>query len=113
VKPEPFGRVIIEAMAMGKPVVASRAGGPPEIITHEENGLLVPPHEDEPLAGAIARLLTDREFAAAVAARGQQDARRRFSLPAHVEAMQEIYTALIGTGQGPLPAVTAAGEARR
>jgi glycosyltransferase involved in cell wall biosynthesis len=113
VKPEPFGRVIIEAMAMGKPVVASRAGGPPEIITHEENGLLVPPHEDEPLAGAIARLLTDREFAGAVAARGQHDARRRFSLPAHVEAMQEIYTTLIGSGQGPLPAATAAGEARR
>lgn len=113
VKPEPFGRVIIEAMAMGKPVVASRAGGPPEIITHEENGLLVPPHEDEPLAGAIARLLSDREFAAAVAARGQHDARRRFSLPAHVETMQEIYTALIGSGRGPLPVATAAGEARR
>ncbi|HSE05732.1 MAG TPA: glycosyltransferase family 4 protein, partial [Methylomirabilota bacterium] len=113
VKPEPFGRVIIEAMAMGKPVVASRAGGPPEIITHEENGLLVTPNEHEPLAAAITRLLSDRDFAATIAARGQQDARRRFSLSTHVEIMQAVYTTLISTGRGPVPVEALAGEARR
>jgi glycosyltransferase involved in cell wall biosynthesis len=113
VKPEPFGRVIIEAMAMGKPVVASRAGGPPEIIAHEENGLLVTPNEDEPLAVAITRLLSDRDFAATIAARGQQDARRRFSLSTHVEIMQAVYTTLISTGRGPVPVEALAGEARR
>ncbi|MGH7398833.1 MAG: glycosyltransferase family 4 protein, partial [Candidatus Rokuibacteriota bacterium] len=112
VKPEPFGRVIIEAMAMGKTVVASRAGGPPEIITHEQNGLLVPPHEEEPLGAAIIRLLTEPGFAAQIAACGQQEARRRFSLTAHVDAMQEIYAELIGGGGTPRAVAAVAPEGR-
>jgi len=112
VKPEPFGRVIIEAMAMGKPVVASRAGGPPEIITHEESGLLVPPHEEEPLAAAITRLLTEGGLAAALATRGREEARRRFSLTTHVDVMQEIYAGLIGGGGTPLAVAAAAREDR-
>ncbi|MEX2222029.1 MAG: glycosyltransferase [Candidatus Rokuibacteriota bacterium] len=112
IKPEPFGRVIIEAMAMGKTVVASRAGGPPEIITHEENGLLVPPHEEEPLGAAITRLLTEPEFATQIAARGQQEARRRFSLTTHVDAMQEIYAGLIGDDRTPRAVAAVAQEGR-
>lgn len=56
---EPFGMVIIEGMAMGKPVIAAKAGGPTETITHGENGLLVPPGDRAGLAAAIQELLQD------------------------------------------------------
>jgi glycosyltransferase involved in cell wall biosynthesis len=53
---EPFGIVIIEAMACGKPVVATRSGGPEGLVT-PENGLLVPPGDVEALTGAITTML--------------------------------------------------------
>lgn len=56
---EPFGLVLIEAMARGIPVVATRAGGAPEIVVHGESGLLVPPQSPEAMADAIAGLLAD------------------------------------------------------
>jgi glycosyltransferase involved in cell wall biosynthesis len=59
---EPFGMVIIEAMALGKPVVAGAAGGPSEIITHGHNGFLSPFGQSQPLAAAIVRLLGDSEL---------------------------------------------------
>jgi glycosyltransferase involved in cell wall biosynthesis len=51
--------VACEAMAAGKPVVASRAGGLPEIVAHNVTGLLVPPGDENALAGALAALLLD------------------------------------------------------
>ena len=70
---EPFGIVVIEAMALGKPVIAGSSGGPAEIITGGVDGLLVPFGDDESLAGAILRYLDDPAFAARVgaAARGR------------------------------------------
>ena len=60
---EPFGIVIVEAMALGKPVVAGASGGPQEIITHEENGLLAPYGDDETLAHCILRYIDDPAWA--------------------------------------------------
>lgn len=60
---EPFGIVIIEAMALGKPVVAGDVGGPTEIITNGVNGLLTSYGDVDTLANAILRYLDDREFA--------------------------------------------------
>ncbi len=65
---EPFGIVVVEAMALGKPVVAGDAGGPVEIIADGENGLLVRYGDDESLANAILRYLDDRAFAARLGA---------------------------------------------
>ena len=54
---EPFGLVLLEAMALGRPVVATRAGGPLEIVVDGETGLLVPPSSPEALAAAMERLI--------------------------------------------------------
>jgi glycosyltransferase involved in cell wall biosynthesis len=95
-KPEPFGRVIIEGMAAGVPVVGAAAGAVPEIITDGESGLLVPPGDVEALATAVGRLLDEP----ALAERVRQAARRRvqeaFSIQAHVRQVQDVYRALLG-----------------
>jgi glycosyltransferase involved in cell wall biosynthesis len=54
-----LGVVILEALATGVPVVASRVGGIPDILTHEYNGLLVEPRDVEDFAEAIVRILSD------------------------------------------------------
>lgn len=63
---EPFGLVIIEGMALGKPMVATDEGGPAEIITPEVHGILTPYGDSEALAQALCRYLGDPEFAAAM-----------------------------------------------
>ena len=63
---EPFGMVVIEAMALEKPVIAGDAAGPTEIITPEENGLLAPYGDPEKIAAAILRYLDDPAFAVRV-----------------------------------------------
>lgn len=65
---EPFGIVVIEAMALGKPVIAGSAGGPAEVITNDADGVLVPFGDDESLARAILRYLDDPELAARIGA---------------------------------------------
>jgi glycosyltransferase involved in cell wall biosynthesis len=61
--PEGLGRVIIEAFARGRAVVATDAGGIPDLVTHGVEGLLVPPADPVTLASALARVLGDRELA--------------------------------------------------
>ena len=85
---EPFGIVIIEAMALGKPVIAGAEGGPKEIITHNQHGLLAPYGDDETLADGILRYLDDPDFARDVG----QAARERahdFSPEAYAERFTE------------------------
>jgi glycosyltransferase involved in cell wall biosynthesis len=88
---EPFGRVLIEAMGARKPVVASRAGGVPEIVLDGETGVLVPPGEPEALADAIADLVVDRERAERLAAAGRARVEKHFSLEATVQGVLEAY----------------------
>lgn len=61
---EPFGIVVIEAMALGKPVVAGAEGGPAEVITPGEDGLLAPYGDADAIARAVGRFLDDPDFAA-------------------------------------------------
>ncbi len=56
---EPFGIVVVEAMSLGKPVIATKPGGPEEIITEGRDGLLIPPDAPEAMTTAIERLLND------------------------------------------------------
>lgn len=71
---EPFGMVVVEAMALEKPVIAGAEGGPGEIIAHETNGLLTPFGNPEGLATSIRRLLQDAELAKRIAHAAQQRA---------------------------------------
>jgi glycosyltransferase involved in cell wall biosynthesis len=87
--PEPFGLVVVEAMALGIPIVATRIGGPPEIVT-PGSGLLFDPASPRELADCLTRLARDSDLRAAIgkAARIRADA---FSLARHVDAMVELY----------------------
>lgn len=78
--PEPFGRVIVEAMLAGRPVIASKAGGAMEILKDEATGLLVEPGNSQALAAAIQKLLGNRELAAKMGQAAKRDAEERFSL---------------------------------
>ena len=88
---EAQGLAILEAMALGRPVVASRVGGIPEMITHEETGLLVQPSDEAALAAAIVRLLRDEGLAIRLGAQGRLVARERFSAKRMVEQIAVLY----------------------
>jgi glycosyltransferase involved in cell wall biosynthesis len=97
VKPEPFGRVIIEGMAAGKPVVASKAGGAAEIITDGVDGLLMPPGDAGALAAVLARLLADPDERARLGAAGRATAEKRYQVGAHVAAVQDFYDEILAS----------------
>ena len=80
ISPEPFGRVIVEAMLAGKPVIAARSGAPLEIIQHGVTGLLVTPGDTEALVRAIEQLLDDRSRAETLATQGRESATQRYAL---------------------------------
>ena len=92
--PEPFGLVLLQAMATGKPVIAAAHGGPLEIVVDGETGLLVPPRDPAALADAIERLANDRDLRGRLAAAGRRRAEERFGFAAHVAAFEEIYAGL-------------------
>lgn len=91
VTPEPFGMVVPEAMAAGKPVVAMDAGGPREIVQREVHGLLVAPGDLGALADAIARLADDAALRQAMGTAGRQSARERFSIEASAARVNDVY----------------------
>lgn len=99
--PEPFGRVLIEAMAAGKPVVATRAGGVPEVVEDGVTGLLVTPGDVEQLAEAIARLLGEPDKAREMGRMGRERVERLFSAEEHARRVEKIYrAALFSMGRG-------------
>ena len=77
--PEPFGRVVVEGMLAGKPVIAANAGGVCEIARDGETALLVPPGDAAALARAIGSVIDDPARARAMALRGRDHARSRFT----------------------------------
>jgi glycosyltransferase involved in cell wall biosynthesis len=97
--PEPFGRVLLEAMALARPVVATAAGGAPEVVEDGVTGVLAPPGDAAALAGALRRLLDDPAAAARMGRAGRERLRAEFSLEAHVRRVQGVYR-LLGVGRG-------------
>ncbi len=80
VLPEPFGRVIVEAMLCGKPVIASNAGGATELISPETTGWLVEPEDYQQLSRVIQTIKINPEQAQAVAQQARLEAQQKFNL---------------------------------
>ncbi len=87
---EPFGRVIVEGMLAGTPVIASAAGGAMEIVDSGRNGLLVPPGDSASLQKAIQLILSSRTQAENMAQEGGRDARVLFNRENMVTSIREI-----------------------
>lgn len=90
---EPFGRVLIEAMAAERPIVASRAGGVPEIVADGETAVLVTAGEPHPLAEALADLLEDPERSRRLAAAARRRVSECFTLDATLRGVMQAYQA--------------------
>lgn len=93
---EPFGIVCLEAAMMGRPVVASRVGGVPDVVEDGTSGVLVEPDEPAPLALAIASLLDDPAAARAMGRRARQLAESRFGYDRFLRKHLEVYEEAIG-----------------
>ena len=88
---EAFGLAVVEAMAMGKAVVATTVGGLPEVVAQGETGLLVPPGDVESLAATVVSLLQDRVRREQMGRNGSARTHERFSLNASVAQMEQLY----------------------
>lgn len=91
---EGMGRVLVEAMAAGKPVVASEVGGIPDLVKHGETGYLVRPADEKALANGIKKLLNDPPRAKQMGRRGKEYC-KQFSLEAMIEKLDGLYSSLI------------------
>lgn len=80
----------IEAMGMGLPVIATRVAGTPEVVRHEETGLLVEPADPHDLAKAIGRLLADDALRNRLAAAGKRSARERYSFHEVLDRYEDV-----------------------
>jgi glycosyltransferase involved in cell wall biosynthesis len=91
VQPEPFGRVVAEAMAVGRPVVASRCGGIAEFVDDGVDGLLVEPGDPGAIVDAVGRLLNDPKLRCDLARSARASAERLFRIETHVAAVMRAY----------------------
>ncbi len=103
--PEPLGTVVIEAMAMGRPLVGPAHGGAAEMVEADRSGLLVPPGDADALAAAIVRLHDDPAEAARLGAAARARALALFAVETHVRRVTAAYDRLL-----PAAPMAAAGE---
>jgi glycosyltransferase involved in cell wall biosynthesis len=101
VQPEPFGCVVIEAMAAGTPVIGSRCGGIAEQIVDGVSGLLFPPGDSAALAVALDRLLSDKSLRASLADGGKSRVRNNFSLDTTYRSALKVLHIVSGSGLAP------------
>ena len=97
IEPEPFGLVIIEAMANGVPVIASDLGAPKEIITDGVNGYLVSPESSEKFAEKIIDLLSDVELRKKIGNRGREHVRQSYQVKKYARSVEKIYSEVLET----------------
>ncbi len=88
---EGLSQSLLEAMAVGLPVVASHAGGNPDLLTDEVTGLLVEPLDPRAWARALTRILGEPEFAQGIARRGRELVRREFTLERTAQRTEVVY----------------------
>jgi glycosyltransferase involved in cell wall biosynthesis len=96
---EPFGRTVLEGMAMEVPVLATNMGGPPEIISDGNDGVLLPPRDVEAWAAAIDRLAADDRLRREIGKRGRKKVERSFGIDRHVAAVLAAYREVLALGE--------------
>lgn len=89
---EPLGLVPAEALVRGRPVIAARTGGLPEVIADGETGILVPPEDPEALGGAVLRMISSPTETREMIARGRRDVERRLNLEKSLDLIGEEVT---------------------
>ncbi|HEX8036244.1 MAG TPA: glycosyltransferase family 4 protein [Ktedonobacterales bacterium] len=94
---EPFGMVYLEAMAMGKPVIALDNGGTREVVEQHVTGLLSPPYDSDALAQNILMLLDNRELREQMGIRGRLRAERRFSPQQMADNVERVYRSILSS----------------
>ncbi len=92
---EGLGLAILEAMAVGRPVVATEIGGIPEAVIQGKTGLLVPPGDSEEMAQAIIQILQDPEKAKSMGEKGRARVKERFTKTKMLSEIQNVYQSLI------------------
>jgi glycogen(starch) synthase len=101
VSPDPCPRVVIEAMALGTPVIGTDHGGIPEVIEHEASGLLVPPGDSGALAAAVVRLMDDDLLRRRIIEEADRKVRRDHDADGVAERIQAHIVEAVGTGKKP------------
>ena len=88
---EGLPNAVLEAMAMGLPIVATRVSGNEDVVTDGDNGLLVPPGDPDALAAALRTLVADPALAARMGRRSREIVESRFSLTAVMNQLRDAY----------------------
>jgi glycosyltransferase involved in cell wall biosynthesis len=109
VRPESFGRVLIEAMACERPVISTDLGGPLEIISGPETGILVPPTDPGALAAAILDLWRDPARRERMGRAGRARISDLFTVDRHVEEVCAVYERILSRTETPARRDTANG----
>ncbi len=92
---EPFSLVTLEALEVGKPVIATQSGGPEEIITHGKTGWLVPVSDPAAMAQAIIQLLENPELRLALGKNGQQHFSEAFDYSNFIDHFDKVFRAAV------------------
>ncbi|GAC1385649.1 MAG: hypothetical protein NVSMB33_14860 [Ktedonobacteraceae bacterium] len=96
---EPFGLVVVEAMARRLPVIASNVGGPTEILTHERNGLLIEPGDERALALAIKHLLENPDKRTQLGQAGRATVQEHFTIEENIKRVEQHLQRAIGEAE--------------
>jgi glycosyltransferase involved in cell wall biosynthesis len=89
--PEPLSRVIIEAMALGRPIIATNVGGTPEIITQAKNGLLIEPDNPKEIENALNRLIDNPELRSSIGLEGRKTIEKHYNEAIICEKILSLY----------------------
>ena len=95
ITPEPAALVLMEAMAMGKPIVATNTGGTPELVLDNVTGFVVPPKDSEALAIGIVELLKNSEKAKQMGVKGRIRVEKYFTLEKQILLIEKLYVSIV------------------
>lgn len=97
IEPEPFGRVVLEGMAAGKPIIATNSGGTVEQIVNGETGILVPMNDPDEMANAIIYFISNPDAAGAMGKNGKKRLTELFSIKRMVQETEQVYAEIFSS----------------